>query len=269
MAAPTLNDYEYQYKDAGVGVLLNGTSAVPFWDVEKISGLVDFPTLDVKTMDIDGKHGSSFYAKYFGGKIIVVEGTLYGSVSDFDTPVQAMRTSLLPDGNDYAFYWKHPNLAQLYVLAKATDFKCDVDTGRRIGQAKFQIQLSAGDPRHYIDGTVANWTTATNFSLTNNGNTPVSPVISITSTATTTASITIQDVTSGGQISFSTSITTGQVLQVDVENKTIKVAGSLRPAAVTLSGATDWPNVAGGATETWKVTSNIGNGTATNKSAWL
>ena len=268
MTAPTLNNYEYQYKDTGV--LLNQDNvSIPFWDVTKVTGLVDFPVLDVKDMDIDGKHGSSYYAKYFGGRIIVIEGTLYASVSDFDTPIESLRTSLNPDGVDYPFYFKHPNKAQRYALAKATAFKCDTDTGRRIGQAAFQIQLSAGDPRHFIDGTVVNWTTASNFNMTNNGNTPVSPTISITASSTTTANITIQDVTSGGQISFSTAVTSGQVLQIDVENKTIKVAGALRAAAVTLSGATDWPSVAAGATETWKVTSNVGNGTATNKSAWL
>lgn len=268
MAAPTLNDYEYQYKDAGT--LLNQANvAIPFWDVTKVTGLVDFPTLDVKEMDIDGKHGSSVYAKYFGSRTVIIEGTLYASGSDFDTPVETMRTAAIPDGNDYPFYFKHPNKTQRYVLAKATAFKCDVDTGRRIGQSAFQLQLTAGDPRHFIDGTVVNWTTATNFTMTNNGNTSVAPVISITASSTTTANITIQDITSSGQISFSTAVTSGQVLQVDVENKTITVAGVLRPAAVTLTGATDWPSVAAGATETWKVTSNIGNGTATNKSAWL
>jgi phage-related protein len=268
MAAPTLNDYEYQFKDTGV--LLNQANvSIPFWDVTKVSGLVDFPNLDVKESDIDGRHGTSYYAKYFGGRTVVVEGTLYASSSDFDTPVESLRTSAIPDGNDYPFYFKHPNKTQRYLMAKATTFKCDVDTGRRIGQASFQFQLSAGDPRHYIDGTAASWTTAVAFNLTNNGNTTVAPLISITATSTTTANITVQDVTSGGQISFSTAVTSGQVLTVDVENKLIKVAGSLRTAAVTLTGATDWPNIAAGATESWKVTSNVGNGTATNKSAWL
>jgi len=267
MAPPTLNDYEFQFKDTGV--LLNGTSSVPFWDVVKITGLFDFPEMDVKTQDLDGRHGSFVYAKFFKARTVVFEGQLYASVSDFDTPLQAMRTSLLPDGGEYPLYFKTPNQTQRYVNAKAVAFRCDADQGRRIGRSDYQIQLAVGDPRHYIDGSVVNWTTATNFSLTNNGNTTVAPVISITATSTTTANITVQDVTASVSVAFSTAVTSGQSIVIDMENMSVKVAGVYRPVAITLTGGTAWPNVAPGATETWKVTSNVGNGTATNKSAWF
>jgi phage-related protein len=231
--------------------------------------LLDFPSIDPKQQDIDGKHGASIYVKYFKERTVILKGTLYASVSDFDTPLLAMRTSVLPDNVDYPFYFKTPNQAQKYLLAKSTNFRCDTDQGRRIGAGNFQFQLAAGDPRHYIDGTTVNWTTATNFSLTNNGNTAVAPIISITSSSTTTASITVLDVTASVSIAFSTSVTSGQVITIDMEQMMVKVAGILRPVAITLTGGTAWPNVAPGATETWKVTSNVGNGTATNKSAWL
>jgi phage-related protein len=268
MAAPTLNDYEFQFKDAGVGVLVNGTSSLPFWDVMSVTGLVDFPELVTKAADLDGRHGTFIYAKYFGQRTVVLGGKLYASGSDFDTPLQAMRTSLLPDGNDYPFYFKVPNQTQRYLMAKATTFKCDIDQGRRIGKADFQLQFAAGDPRHYLDGSAVNWTTATNFTLTNNGNASVAPIITITATSTTTANITVQDVTAGVSISFSTAVTSGQQIQIDVENMYVKVAGNYRAAAITLAGGTTWPTVGPGA-ETWKVTSNVGNGIATNRSAWL
>ena len=268
MTAPTLNDYEFQYKDSGV-LLNEDTASVPFWDVLKIGGLFDYPELDAKELDMDGKHGSSMYAKYFKSRIVVIEGNLYASVSDFDTTVKAMRTANLPDDTNYPLYFKTPGQSQLYVLAKSIAFKCDADTGRRIGIGAFQIQLACEDPRHYLDSSDVNWTTATNFSLTNNGNTPVAPTISITASSTTTANITVQDVTDGGQIDFSVAVTSGQVMVIDMENKLITLDGTLTPTAITITGATDWPSVAAGATETWKVTSNIGNGTATDKSAWL
>jgi phage-related protein len=269
MAAPSLNDYEFQFKDAGVGVLLNGTSAVPFWDVQKVTGLFDFAPLEVKSLDLDGRHGSSFYAKFFAGRTIIFDGVLYASVSDFDTPLYALKNTMLPDNIDYSLYFKSPNQIQRYIMCKSVVAKCDADTGRRIGQGAFQLQFVAGDPRAFIDGSLVNWTTATNFTLTNNGNTTFAPIISITASSTTTASITVLDVTGSVSIAFSTAVTSGQAIVIDMENMTVKVAGVLRPVAITLAGGTSWPSVLGGVAETWKVTSNVGNGTATNKSAWL
>lgn len=266
MVAPTLNDYEYQFKDTGV--LLNGTSALPFWDVEKITGLMDFPELSAKIQDYDGRHGSVTYAKYFQHRTVVVDGTLYASPTDFDTPLETMRSSLLPNGADYPFYFKHPNKAQRYMMVKPIALNCDVDTGRRYGAGKFQIQLVAGDPKQYIDGTVANWTNNVNFNLNNTGNVVTAPVISITSTSTTTANITVQNVTTSRSIAFSKAVSTGNVITIDLEYMAIKINGSYTPVAITLTGA-DWPESNPGVTEAWKVVSNVGNGTATNRSAWL
>jgi phage-related protein len=268
MVAPTLNDYEFQFKDAGVGVLLNGTSSVPFWDVNKVSGLTDYPDLAVKLLDRDGRHGSSVYAKFFQHRNIVLDGNLVASVTDFDTPLEALRTSMIPDGNDYPFYFKLPNKTQRYIQAKPTAFKCDVDSGRRIGSCAFQLQLVAADPRHYIDGTVANWTTAVNFNLNNTGNVATSPIISITATSTTTANITVLNNATSRSIQFTTAVTSGQVVTIDLENMAVKVNGAYRPVVITLTGSA-WPASAPGVTESWRVTSNIGNGSATNRSAWL
>jgi phage-related protein len=265
VTAPTLNDYEYQFKDSGV--LVNGDASTPFWDVSKVSGLVDFPTLNTKILDRDGRHGSSVYVRYFTHRVIVIEGTLYASSSDFDTPLEAMRTSLLPDDVYYPFYFKHPNQSQRYLSCKSTDFKCDVEVGRRIGSSPFQIQLTAGDPRHYIDGSVVNWTTAVNFNLHNTGNTACAPTISITASSTTTANVTVQNVTTGLAVQFTTAVTSADVITVDLDQYAIKVNGTYRPVPITLT--TNWPFSNPGVTEAWKVTSNVGNGTSTDRSAWL
>ena len=99
MVAPTLNNYEYQFKDTGV--LLNQANvSVPFWDVESIGGLADLPELGIDILDLDGKNGSFVYSRFFKHRVLDINGTLYGSVSDFDTPVETMKASLLPDGND-------------------------------------------------------------------------------------------------------------------------------------------------------------------------
>jgi phage-related protein len=142
-----------------------------------------------------------------------------------------------------------------------------VETGRRYGVSPFQIQLTAGDPRHYIDGSVVNWTTNVNFNLGNTGNVSTAPVLSITSSSTTTANVTIQNVTTGNSVQFTTAVTSGNVITVDLEEYSIKIDGVYRPVPIVLTG--NWPYSNPGVTETWKVISNVGNGTSTNRSAWL
>lgn len=264
MVAPTLQDYEYQFKDTGV--LLNG-STTPFWDVEKITGLADLPEMDAKVLDYDGKHGSSVYTKYVKHRVIVIDGTLYTSATNFDAPLLTMRTSVIPDGVDYPFYYKHPNLSQRYHMVKPVAFNCDVDTMRRIGAGKFQLQLIAGDPRAFVDASV-NWTNNVNFNLNNGGNVNTGPLVTISATSTTTANITVQNNDTARAISFSTAVTTGNVITIDLDALAVKVNGAYRPVAITLSGS-DWPEARAGFTDSWKVTSNVGNGTITNKSAWL
>lgn len=265
MTAPTLNDYEYQFKDSGV--LLNADASVPFWDVTKVSGLMDFPELVAKLQDRDGVHGSVVTTRYFRERVIIVEGNLYASSSDFDTPLVAMRTSMLPDNVNYPFYYKHPGQTQKYVNAKSVVVRCDVETGRRYGISPFQLQLFAEDPRHYVDGSTVNWTSAVNFNLNNTGNTAVAPTISITASSSTTASVTIENTVSGNSVAFSRSVTSADAVVFNLEERYMTVNGSFVPASVTVTG--DWPTTTPGATEAWNITSNIGNGTSTDKSAWL
>lgn len=265
MTAPTLNDYEYQFKDSGV--LINGDAATPFWDVRKVSGLTSFPELDVKTLDRDGRHGSSVYSRFFKHRTIVIEGVVYAAASTFDTTLEAMRTTLLPDDTFYPFYYKHPSLSQRYLMCKSVDFKSDVETGRRYGTSDYQIQLIAADPRHYIDSSAVNWTSTVNFNLSNTGNVAIAPIISITSTSTTTADITVQNVTTGYSVQFTASVSTSDAIEIDLNEYAIKVNGVFVPVPITLT--TGWPYSNPGVTEAWNVTSNVGNGTSTDRSAWL
>jgi len=266
MAAPTLNDYELQYKDTGV--LLNGTSAVPFWDVTKITGLVDFPEFDPKIQDLDGRHGSFVAATFFKHRTIIIDGTLYANVASVDASVQTLRSSLLPDNLDYPFYFKLPGQTQRYLNAKGIGFNCDIDTARRIGTAAFQVQLVAPDPRHYVDGTPVNWTTNVNFNLTNNGNVTLGPVILLTAASTTTASITVTNVATGQGVTLSFSVTASDALIIDLDKLTVRRGNTFVPTQFSLV-ATDFPVVAAGSTQAWKVVSNIGNGSISNNSVWI
>lgn len=267
MAAPTLNDYEYQFKDAGVGVLLNGTTAMPFWDITKIAGMSDFPDLDWDALDLDGQHGGFVTGNYFKHRICIFDGTLYSAAADVETNTELMKATLLPDGIDYPLYFKFPNKTQRYFMGKPVAYVSDVEAGRRTGKMPFQLQIACSDPRSYIDISSVGWTTAVNYTFTNAGNTASNQIISITANATTTATITVSNQTQARSYVFSTAVTNGQVITIDTEKLIVRVAGALRNVSMTLTGGA-WPTVTTGL-NTWRVTSNVGNGSSIPRSAFL
>lgn len=267
MVAPTLGDYEYQYKDAGVGVLLNGTTAMPFWDVEKVGGLADFPDLDFDVLDLDGQHGGFVTGNYFKHRMCIFDGTLYSVAADVEVNNELMKATVLPDGVDYPLYFKHPNKTQRYFMGKPVKYVSDVDSGRRTGKMKFQLQIGCSDPRSYIDIAPVAWTTGVNYTFTNAGNTASNQIISITSSSTTTATITVSNQTQARSYVFSTAVSSGNVITIDTEKLIVRVNGALRSVSMTLTGGA-WPTVTTGL-NTWRVTSNVGNGNSTPKSAWL
>lgn len=268
MVAPTLGDYEYQYKDAGVGVLLNqATPTMPFWDVSKVGGLVDFPELSWDVLDLDGQHGGFVTGNYFKHRMLIPEGILYSAAADVETNNELLKATILPDGIDYPFYFKHPNKTQRYYMAKPVNYVADVEAGRRTGKMPFQLQFGCTDPRSYIDIASTPWTTGVNYTFTNAGNTASNQIISITATSTTTATITVSNQTQARSYVFSTAVNNGQVITIDTEKLIVRVAGALRNVSMVLTGGS-WPTVTTGL-NTWRVTSNVGNGTSIPRSAWI
>jgi hypothetical protein len=266
MVAPTLTDYSYQYKDTGV--LLNADSAsFPFWDVTKIQGIADFPELDVDFLDLDGQNGSFVTGNFFKNRTIIAEGSLYCAPADVETNNELLKATILPDGIDYPFYWKHPNKTQRYFMGKPIGYSADVDTGRRTGIMAFQVQIACTDPRSYINIAPVSWTAGTNYTWTNAGNTSSDQIISITAGSTTTANITVANITTGLSFQFLYAITSGHVLTIDVEKLIIRDGGVPVNVNLALTGGA-WPISLPGL-NTWKVTSNIGNGNSTPTSAWL
>ncbi len=268
MVAPTLANYTYQYKDAGVGTLLNGDTS-PFWDVEKVQGLVDFPTIDSTVLDLDGRHGSFVSGKFFKSRTIVIDGTLYDTVANVDATLQTFRTSMLPDDVDYPLYWKHPTIAQRYYMAKPLGLSADVETGRRTGAMPFQAQWGCTDPRAFQDLSTVNWTSGVNTSaFSNTGNVNGLLNVNIASASSnTTASITLGNTVQFSTVTITFPVTSGQSVSIDTDFWIVRVNGAVVPANMT-PGSTGYPTFYPGS-NIWVITSNIGNGTITAKSAWL
>lgn len=220
MAAPTLADYEYQYKDTGIK--LNSGSVLPFWDVNKVTGL-DMPDIDSKIDDIDIQHGGIVYSRYVKPRIIVVEGTLYANPSTIETTLDSAIANFIPDDNDWPFYFKHPGVARRYVDCKPLAFKFDVETLRRTGACNFQIQLGAQDPLKKIDNADVTLATAsTNVTVTNSGNMPTWPVFTVNGPF---SQIRFYNTTTGENINFIRNAVAGDVMVVDFKTRTVLVNG--------------------------------------------
>jgi len=260
---PALNDYEFSWN----GVLLNGSS-MPIWDVEKLTGLVDLPEVPAEILDYDGRDGSSIYSRYVKHRTIIIEGTLYASTAtSLEDTIDTMMAAVNPTGVKIPFFFKRPGKSSMYCLCDVLGFNSDLDQLRRTAKAPWQLQLGAGDRVKYIDVGNTAWTTNVNFNLTNAGNAVTYPEVNITANATTTADVTITNNTTGISLVLSVAVTSGQVLSVDLANLTVKVAGVIKNTGLTLTTA-NWPSQGTGVTS-WKVISDIGNGTIFTRSGWL
>jgi hypothetical protein len=268
MVAPTLNNYEYQYKDTGV-LLNQANAATPFWDVNKVAGIADLPELPVDAMDLDGRHGSFVTSRFFKHRSIVFEGELIAAVASVDASVEALKTTLLPDAANYPLYWKHPNVTQRYFLCTLAQFQADVEAGRRTGIAPFVLGFNAGDPRSFIDIATVNWTSGVDTSsFTNAGNVDGPLEVRVTANATTTASIIVANPFQFRTVTLTFPVTSGQAVVIDTDNWIVRVAGLVVPATQTPGGNNLFPTFYAGS-NIWRITSNIGNGTIVAKSAWL
>jgi len=236
MAAPVLHDYQYQFKDTGL--LLNGDD-LPFFDVEKVSGL-DLPDTDPNIDDSDGQHGGTVYVNYVKPRTIVVEGTLYADPTTIETTIDNCIGNFIPDNMLAPFYFKHPGAVQRYVSGKAVAFKADVDALRRIGRSAFQIQVVAGDPRKYVDNPDAVLVENTLYTPLNLGNTDSYPVFTITGPMT---AITLTNTSLSRSVTLTTTTVAGDQVIVDFMTRSVKINGIQSSDVITTA---DWWEIPAG-----------------------
>lgn len=151
MAAPT-EDYVYVLERGGSQLDLNTDSVLPFYDVMKVVGL-DMPDISITQDDIDGTHGGIVYARYTQPRTVIIEGTLYADPEAFDVEFDRVMAFMIPTAVPLKLWYKHPGIDARYMKVQPVALKADVDNGRRVGSAAFQLQFIAGDPRKYIDET--------------------------------------------------------------------------------------------------------------------
>jgi hypothetical protein len=183
-----LDDYAFQLRDDGSGVLLNdpNDSVVPIYDINQVQG-IDTNTVNSSEDQIDGAHGSYVSAKFYTGKTVVLDGVLYASLPLDETLIDNLKYNWRPSPNDtdvVPFMYKLPGKAPRYLSAKPILASCDNMTPERSwGKVPLQFQFKAADPRAYglarslqIKNTP---TTGVQYddTLTNNGNVEAYPLI--------------------------------------------------------------------------------------------
>lgn len=263
MVAPALSDYQYQFKDTGL--LLNGNTALPFFDVEKVTGL-DLPDTDPNIDDSDGQHGGTVYVNYVKPRTVVVEGTLYASPATIESTVDSCIGNFIPDNTLAPFYFKHPGVSQRYVNAKAIAFKSDIDALRRIGTGAFQIQLVAADPRKYVDNADITMVAGTNYTPANAGNTNSYPIFTVTGAMT---SVTFTNNSQGRSVVVTSTRVAGDITEVDFMTRSVKINGVQNSAVVTTA---NWWDIPAGGGQSIKYTVTGGPPTSVKvktKQAWL
>lgn len=214
-APPTLGNYQYQYKNNGVTL---NTDALPFWDVESVTGL-DFPEINPDIADLDGAHGGFIHAAYTSHRVIVIEGTLYAASDGVDSADIAMRATMIPSISSFPFYFKHPGIDRRFLLAKPLGYRSDIDTGRRLNKMPFQIQLGCEDPRIYISNTVQSPPSGDTRAISNDGIIESFPYVSFTGTLT---DVTFENLTYGESITFSgIGANSGDTTVLNHENRTL------------------------------------------------
>lgn len=148
--APTLNDYEMQYGDAGVKMNTVGQN-FPLIDVTKVSGLDNAP-YRVDQRDREGMDGGFTDAIFEQQRVIVIEGTIYADqndLADIEVLLDNLKANYAPGQVNNPFYFSPAGGRIRQVGCKSLGFKYDWDNGRNIGAVPFQAQLVAEDPTIY------------------------------------------------------------------------------------------------------------------------
>ena len=262
MVAPTLADYEYQFKDTGFK--LNSGSTLPFVDITKVQGL-DMADFEANVDDNDGLQGGLVRVRLSQPRTLVLDGMLYANASTIESTIDTLITNYLPDDINYPFYYKHPGVSQRYCLGKSVAFKADIDALRRLGQSPVQFQVICEDPRKYIDNSNQTMTAGTNYTPSNPGNVNTYPIITVTGAFST---ITFTNNSQTKSLVLTDTRVAGDVTVVDFQNRNVTVNGNNKSSIVTGS----WWDIPAGGGQTVKYTVTGGPPTSVvmaTKQGWM
>jgi len=143
-----LNDYEFQLNDSGVR--LNTTSAIPFVDINKVSGLDNAPYRET-TRDHEGVDGGFLDAEFEKGRDIILEGVVFGDLTSVEPYLDSLKYNYAPVTSPIPFYYKSSGVTERVIFVKTRGVRFDWDSARRIGTTDIQFLMFAEDPRIYTN----------------------------------------------------------------------------------------------------------------------
>lgn len=260
MAAPVLDDYQFQFGDTGV--LLNADSNIaPFVDVMDVAGL-DSAAYRTSTKDIEGFDGSVIESEFESKRTVVLSGFIYGHAHDImEQYIDLLKENLAPSKTYTPFYFKVPGRPQRMLWAKSTSgLRCSWSSMRRVAIGEFQFVLECGDPIIYgVDETLWSGEIITqpipgfsfnfgfNFdfgaispgvtgamNVSHGGNRPAPFIATFTGSGVTGPGLKHEVL--NRQVEFDVSLEMGDQLVVDFRKRTVMLNGSPRRGSVTREG---------------------------------
>lgn len=240
-----LNDYEF--KLTSTGVLLNGSTAFPYVDIDKVIGLDSAPYRET-VRDHEGADGGFIDAEFEKGRDIILEGTAFTSTSDVETYLDSLKANFAPVSSPVAFYFKSTGVGERLVYVKPRGVRFDWEQARRIGMTNIQFLMFAEDPRLYASDATSQTinyggdtglglafsfafnvdfgggATPSGTTVNNTGNRPSPPTFIITGPITNPV---ISNNTVGLSLRFTITLAAGETLTINANSRTVYLNGNI------------------------------------------
>lgn len=252
----SLNYYSFAFN----GFVFGGSGS-PF-QITSVDGLESLPTLRVQDANRGYLDGMFTGRDFLGGRNITIQMLiLAGNGQSAFQNFNSMQANLIPQqtGTNPLQFQLSPAGGLQFVNARVRARKSIVDPDYTYGFIKAEYEFFAPDPRYYdnavnttslivqtplgrgynrtYDLTYGGGTQANTGLVINQGTTTTYPYITILGPATNP---TISNLTTGASISFNYSMTSTDIISIDLANRVILLNGN--PARNLITGTSTWPD---------------------------
>lgn len=250
-------DFTIQFGNNGIILNTEIIPGQPFVDLTKIAGLDNAP-VDSTDRQREGMDGGFVDAEFESIRSVVLEGTVYGSEQNVESYLDQLKANFAPSAVSKPLYVMMPGVGLRVLFCKSMGLKYDIDTYRRVGTVNIQVTLKAEDPAFYGPEVIATAYLGTSnvygrgynksfdygyggsgqrgpsVSLANTGNRPASATLFIYGPVTTPS---VHHDQSGTKMIFDTVLEVGDVLEVNLRNRSVVLNGTANRRNVLLGRA--------------------------------
>lgn len=257
-----MTNYTVQYNDGGV--VLNDDAVLPFVDIQQISG-VDSGDTRTNEQQREGENGGFVDAEFINQRTIVIDATVYTDDNSLNSFLSQLKQNYRQDNVVKPLYMLFPGINNdeaLVLYCKSLGLKYDLTSTVSANYIPIQIQLKAEDPLFYSK-TVHSYSVvfdttapvngrgypksynygygATNavapgtMTVNNNGNYDTAGKIRISHVL----SPEIHHDESGRSIKLNANVTGSDYVEMDLNNRTVKLNGQYNYAKY-LDSASRW-----------------------------